>query len=159
MRVFITLIPFFVLAACTSNERESKSPILNMASGKECVDVSGTYRTHFENVDSAGLPEGIIKVKQLSKNYILVEVTMQNGAPSLRSGWFQDSLLLKGCEAEITTAEEDGSCKIKFHFQNEGILVEQQSDRTEACGFAAGVSVNGFFVKEANDSILEEGMD
>ncbi|MEI6853620.1 MAG: hypothetical protein WCL06_12285 [Bacteroidota bacterium] len=91
---------------------------------------------------------GLIQVKTLSENKILMTFTINKGAPSYNSGSFVDTLSYLNNQAIFTIPESDASCQITFMFTESGVTVKEKAkDLNTACGFGHAVVADGFFKK------------
>lgn len=111
---------------------------------------TGIYKTHFNNSNGNKLPQGVIKIKLIRKDRIVVSLIIQNGAPLHRSGQLTNTLIYKNNKAIFLNAEIDSTCKITFSFTSKGIHVKQTSKfKNYSCDFADGVNADGFYIKES----------
>lgn len=137
------ILTVFLLFHLVVNGQDSKKANL--------IDPKGTYKTHFHNPNGSILPQGVIKIKMLNKDKIVISLIMQSGKPLLRSGKLMDTLRYHNNYGEFKNAEIDSTCKITFHFTSKGITVKQFSKfQNRECDFADGVSADGFYKKESS---------
>lgn len=98
---------------------------------------------------------GEIQIKNLSKNRLVINFTVCNGAPSYNSGSFVDTLEYKNNEIIYTNPLNDPSCKIRFVIHENGISVEEQTEQSNfGCGFGHSVYSDGYFKKISKETPL-----
>lgn len=124
------------------------------------IDPTGSYMLDSDTTVKDGEIYGYfgeIKVKPLSKNRIVVRLSVNKGAPSYNSGSFIDTLKYEDNKA-IYTPEDDSTCKIQFSFAVVGVTVTQeQKDPNFGCGFGHGVFADGFYKRTSMEiPVIEE---
>jgi hypothetical protein len=118
---------------------------------KLAVDPTGTYILDNKPIiiekETYGYA-GLIQVKSLPGNKILMTFTINKGAPSYNSGSFIDTLNYLNDQAVYTIPEADKSCRITFSFTDKGVTVKEKTDNPNSgCGFGHAVVADGFFKK------------
>jgi hypothetical protein len=113
------------------------------------IDPTGTYqldsKTEKRGDDVYGY-SGLIQVKKISDDKIVMAFEVNKGAPSYNMGSFVDTLSYINNEAIYTDLESDSTCKITFEFEKRGITVkEETANLNSACGFGHGVFADGFY--------------
>jgi hypothetical protein len=112
-RIPLALVPVaIVLAACS---RTVKAPVADATAISP--DPTGTYHldSKTENKDGEVYGyTGVIQVKRLVENRIVMTFGVCKGAPSYNSGSFVDTLHYANNRAVFTAAEFDPSCRITF---------------------------------------------
>jgi hypothetical protein len=99
---------------------------------------TGTYE--FDKGDNGN---GIVKVKNISKDKFNVSVFVVGGPPSHNMGEFMEELKIKNGIANY----KSGDCQIKFIFNAKAVKVIQSGFD---CGFGAGIAVNGYYKKTSS---------
>ena len=132
------------------------------------INPTGTYildsETEKRNGETYGY-SGKIQVKQLSKNRIVIDFSINKGAPSYNFGEFVDTLRYLKNKAIYRGLDYTPGCKIIFEFSEKGITVTEEN--LNACGFGHGVYAGGFFKKasstrrriESNENIYTEEVE
>ncbi len=113
------------------------------------IDPTGTYqldsKTKKKGDDVYGY-SGLIQVKKISDDKIVMAFEVNKGAPSYNMGSFVDTLLYINNEAIYTDALSDSTCKITFEFKKRGITVkEETANLNSGCGFGHAVFADGFY--------------
>ena len=125
------------------------------------IDPTGTYqldsKTKKKNGDVYGY-YGLIQVKKISLDKIVMTFEVNKGAPSYNSGSFVDTLSYKDNISIYSDIESDSTCKITFEFDKNGVTVkEETADYNSGCGFGHAVVANGFYKKSSDKTpILTE---
>ena len=125
------------------------------------IDPTGTYqldsKTKKKNGDVYGY-YGLIQVKKISLDKIVMTFEVNKGAPSYNSGSFVDTLSYKDNISIYSDIESDSTCKITFEFDKNGVTVkEETADYNSGCGFGHSVVANGFYKKSSDKTpILTE---
>jgi uncharacterized protein YecT (DUF1311 family) len=94
---------------------------------------------------------GDMKVKQLSKNKVIVKLFINKGAPSYNMGFLTDTLQFINNRAIFQNKEVENGCTITFSFFKLGIVV--QDVRTEndiSCIFGFNVYADGFYKRKSS---------
>jgi hypothetical protein len=115
------------------------------------VDPTGTYildsKTYMDKGETYGYM-GVIQVKPLTTDRIVMTFYINKGAPSYNSGSFVDTLNYDDNKSVYKIPKEDASCRITFTFTEAGVTVkESTADINSGCGFGHAVVANGFFKK------------
>jgi hypothetical protein len=99
---------------------------------------TGTYE--YDNGDDG---DGIVKVKKISSDKIMVSIFVIGGPPSHNMGEFMKELKIKNGVASY----KSGDCGMKFTFNSKAVKVVQSGFD---CGFGNGVSANGYYLKTSS---------
>jgi len=99
---------------------------------------TGTYE--YDNGDDG---DGIVKVKKISSDKIMVSIFVIGGPPSHNMGEFIKELKIKNGVASY----KSGDCGMKFTFNSKAVKVVQSGFD---CGFGNGVSANGYYLKTSS---------
>ncbi|MCX8486389.1 MAG: hypothetical protein ORN53_04285 [Crocinitomicaceae bacterium] len=99
---------------------------------------TGTYE--YDNGDNGN---GIVKVKNISKDKFNVSIFVVGGPPSHNMGEFMEELKIKNGIANYKSCD----CQIKFIFNSKAVKVIQSGFD---CGFGAGIAVNGYYKKTSS---------
>jgi hypothetical protein len=117
----------------------------------KAIDPTGTYILDNKPIiiekETYGYA-GLIQVKTLTGNKILMTFSINKGAPGYNSGSFIDTLIYLNNKAVYTIPEVDKSCQVSFTFTENGVTVkEKTADYNSGCGFGHAVVADGFFKK------------
>lgn len=99
---------------------------------------TGTYE--YDNGDNGN---GIVKVKNISKDKINVSIFVVGGPPSHNMGEFMQELKIKNGIANY----KSGDCALKFIFNSKAVKVVQTGFD---CGFGNGVAAGGYYKKTSS---------
>jgi hypothetical protein len=141
MRILLKLF-FFLLSALAGQFAFAQT---------KGIDPTGTYILDNKAIviekDTYGYA-GLIQVRTLPENKILMTFTINKGAPTYHSGSFVDTLNFLNNQAVFTRPEVDASCQITFMFTESGVTVKEKAkDLNAACGFGHAVVADGYFKK------------
>lgn len=99
---------------------------------------TGTYE--FDHGDNGN---GIVKVKNISKDKFNVSIFVVGGRPSHNMGEFMQELKIKNGIANY----KSGDCALKFIFNSKAVKVVQTGFD---CGFGNGVAAGGYYKKTSS---------
>lgn len=118
------------------------------------INPTGTYildsETEKRNGETYGY-SGKIQVRKLNNNRIVIDFSINKGAPSYNFGEFVDTLRYLKNKAIYRGYDYTPDCKIIFEFSEKGIKVTDEN--LNACGFGHGVYADGFFKKTSSTKI------
>jgi hypothetical protein len=115
------------------------------------VDPTGTYLLDVKPIiieKETYNYAGLIQVRKLPEQKILMTFTINKGAPTYLSGSFADTLNYLNNQAMYTYPEADSACKISFSFTASGIKAKETvNSKGKVYGFGKALVVDGFYKK------------